>query len=490
MPADFVPSLKPYSGQGKFRFWCQKVLPLVYDDSLSYYELLNKVVNYLNTTIQDVSDAEDNIVELRDAFESLQTYVNERLDNFDGQVEEIVDEMIEEGKFIPIFINALGSIIAPKYNTETYYTPQNYVIYNGELYNCIENTVGEWNSTKWHKTLVSEQLAERVVILPEHTGATDIDSVIQYLTSVYWLYVKKPNEIATCVFHHDDSSATGYFDTYSFTVLCKFSSNDAGAGLMISNSPKFCCAFNYTSPVANIYPLGNLGAENIQYNKANTYSDNTVGKALDNRIVLLPSITGLGDINSVISNLLPVYWANVKKANDIAICNYVPQQGDSSGYFGSASFGIICKFSSNEFGSGIMFSDSEKYACFFRVSAGTATIYPCGSLTANNIPFNYADSYDNTSIGYALKLLNNSFNERFVSGSASAINMNDFTTGLKTFNTGATNAPISGYGVLLGFAGQNGTWKFQIAFYTNGRIFNRINTGNWEAWYEVTRTAV
>ena len=31
-----------------FNFWCQKVLPLVYDDSLSYYELLCKVVDYIN----------------------------------------------------------------------------------------------------------------------------------------------------------------------------------------------------------------------------------------------------------------------------------------------------------------------------------------------------------------------------------------------------------------------------------------------------------
>ena len=31
-----------------FRFWCQHVLPLVYDDSLSYMELLNKVITYIN----------------------------------------------------------------------------------------------------------------------------------------------------------------------------------------------------------------------------------------------------------------------------------------------------------------------------------------------------------------------------------------------------------------------------------------------------------
>lgn len=34
-----------------FRFWCQKVLPLVYDDSLSYYEVLCKVVQYINELI-------------------------------------------------------------------------------------------------------------------------------------------------------------------------------------------------------------------------------------------------------------------------------------------------------------------------------------------------------------------------------------------------------------------------------------------------------
>lgn len=35
-----------------FRFWCQKVLPLVYDDSLSYYEVLCKVQDYINKLIE------------------------------------------------------------------------------------------------------------------------------------------------------------------------------------------------------------------------------------------------------------------------------------------------------------------------------------------------------------------------------------------------------------------------------------------------------
>ena len=36
-----------------FNFWCYKVLPLVYDDSLSYYEVLCKVVKYINELIDE-----------------------------------------------------------------------------------------------------------------------------------------------------------------------------------------------------------------------------------------------------------------------------------------------------------------------------------------------------------------------------------------------------------------------------------------------------
>lgn len=77
--ADFTPQLAGYTGQGAFRFWCQKVLPIVYDDSLSYYELLNKVVNYLNNVIADVASVEENIGRLNDSYVDLQNYVNEHM---------------------------------------------------------------------------------------------------------------------------------------------------------------------------------------------------------------------------------------------------------------------------------------------------------------------------------------------------------------------------------------------------------------------------
>lgn len=48
----------------KFKFWCQKVLPLVYDDSLSYYEVLCKVAAKLNEVIGSNEITAENVASL------------------------------------------------------------------------------------------------------------------------------------------------------------------------------------------------------------------------------------------------------------------------------------------------------------------------------------------------------------------------------------------------------------------------------------------
>lgn len=114
MSVNYDPTMKTYSGQGAFRFWCQKVLPLVYDDSLSYYELLNKVVDYLNNTISDVSNMEDNVSALLTAYEQLQDYVNDYFDNLDVQTEinNKLDEMASDGTFNELFDSVIEGTTA------------------------------------------------------------------------------------------------------------------------------------------------------------------------------------------------------------------------------------------------------------------------------------------------------------------------------------------------------------------------------------------
>ena len=76
-----------------FKFWCMKVLPLVYDDSLSYYEVLCKVVKYINDLI--TSDRE--IVGEIDKLKADMTTVQEWIDNFNyAPLLKTVEEMVQK----------------------------------------------------------------------------------------------------------------------------------------------------------------------------------------------------------------------------------------------------------------------------------------------------------------------------------------------------------------------------------------------------------
>lgn len=104
-----------------FRFWCQKVLPLVYDDSLSYYEMLCKVVEYLNNTISDVN-------KVSKEFETLYNYVHDYFKNLNIQ-EEInvkLDEMVIDGTLSNLLFNL------PKFST---FSP----VFGGRTYGLTES---------------------------------------------------------------------------------------------------------------------------------------------------------------------------------------------------------------------------------------------------------------------------------------------------------------------------------------------------------------
>lgn len=108
-PADFTPEQGNYKTLQPFRYWCQKVLPLVYDDSLSYYELLCKVVDYLNKTMEDVETLQGDVTNLYNAYIQLQQYVNDYFKNLDVQ-EEInkkLDEMVKNGTLAKILAEYL-----------------------------------------------------------------------------------------------------------------------------------------------------------------------------------------------------------------------------------------------------------------------------------------------------------------------------------------------------------------------------------------------
>lgn len=95
--------------KGYFRFWCQKVLPLVYDESLSYYELLCKVVKHLEVVMKNLDELDERLSKIEKLYDSLFEYINEYIDNYLEQfdivkiIENKIDELFESGEFDDLF---------------------------------------------------------------------------------------------------------------------------------------------------------------------------------------------------------------------------------------------------------------------------------------------------------------------------------------------------------------------------------------------------
>lgn len=82
-----------------FKAWFQKTLPLVYDDSLTYQELLYKLIAKINEVVESQNQTNENFDELYALFVQLKDYVDNYFKNLDVQ-EEInnkLDEMAKDG---------------------------------------------------------------------------------------------------------------------------------------------------------------------------------------------------------------------------------------------------------------------------------------------------------------------------------------------------------------------------------------------------------
>lgn len=116
-----------------FHFWCQKVLPLVYDESLSYYEVLCKLSEYIEDvikrldtlendlpdTINSIIDSklesfkkefatmfEQEIANIRKEFTDLQAKIEQELKDYEDATTEKIQNMLNEIKTFEDKINS------------------------------------------------------------------------------------------------------------------------------------------------------------------------------------------------------------------------------------------------------------------------------------------------------------------------------------------------------------------------------------------------
>ena len=106
-------NLKKSGTVSTLKYWCYKVLPLVYDDSLSYYELLCKVVSKLNELIEKYASYDDVVAEIQSAIDELQ----KQIDAFDTTyIEQLIKDKL--ANMIYVGISDAGYII--------YYIPESW----------------------------------------------------------------------------------------------------------------------------------------------------------------------------------------------------------------------------------------------------------------------------------------------------------------------------------------------------------------------------
>jgi hypothetical protein len=103
-----------------FEAWVQQTLPAIYDDSLSYTDLLAKLLYYVNTL------AENNTTLSNDVTNAI-NYINNYLgsDDFTDQVRKKLDEMASDGTLDKIINEDLFGNLETKINNLKFATTQN-----------------------------------------------------------------------------------------------------------------------------------------------------------------------------------------------------------------------------------------------------------------------------------------------------------------------------------------------------------------------------
>ena len=115
MSADFTPEKEDYKILEPFKMQVLTNFPYIEADfdALTNYELLCKIVEYLNAVIHNENEVTEQVTGLYNAYVSLQNYVNNYFDNLDVQ-EEInnkLDEMAEDGSLYNIISSYTQPII-------------------------------------------------------------------------------------------------------------------------------------------------------------------------------------------------------------------------------------------------------------------------------------------------------------------------------------------------------------------------------------------
>ena len=139
MGVNFTPPQEPYKEYKTFDVFFKSFVlqnfPLIEEDfdSLTYYQMLSKIVGYMKVVIDNNEAIQNNQEAVLEAYNQLQEYVNNYFDNLDVQ-EEInnkLDSMVEDGSLTAIIENYIEPYITQMNNTLNEFSSRINSIANG-----------------------------------------------------------------------------------------------------------------------------------------------------------------------------------------------------------------------------------------------------------------------------------------------------------------------------------------------------------------------
>lgn len=336
--ANFTPELEEFTGIQPFRYWCQKVLPISYDDSLSYYELLSKLVEHMNTFIDDVDGLYKDVKNLRNAYIQLQTWVNNYFDNLDisDEINKKLDSMVTDGTLSNLIRPIVAAVSQPRIVdsvSDMINATYTYVLRsNGHIY---QNLNGTWTDTG-------------LVYVADATGFLGVRDMIAY--------------------NLDELNQTGIYFHGTTDVAASNTPNDT-----LYRASNFLAIVYYQSDY-RFYQMFYTYQDNNLYIRHKKGSSWTEWEALYAIGGSLP----YNNLNSIINS-----GTFYHKSTDAAAIN-TPDDN----VYASAAFMVCCYYSSQNHHYQMFFSHSKDNSMYIRHQiSDTWTSWVSISVTADGTPF-------------------------------------------------------------------------------------------------------
>lgn len=157
----------------KYWPWSQKVLPLTYDESLSYYEVLCKLRDYINEMSKRLDDYGEQVLAASKAYtdgeiaKSVQQY-NQALQQLENDYNEFAD-------------NVTGALRGFQNQMDSNFQRQDNEIAGGRAY--TDTKISQNN--EWLLEQISQQLISVTVLNPFTGERESIQAMIDYLSSLH-----------------------------------------------------------------------------------------------------------------------------------------------------------------------------------------------------------------------------------------------------------------------------------------------------------------